>query len=36
MTDTLPVWALVIALVLTLRPFVRFAFRVAARAVLDE
>jgi hypothetical protein len=31
-----PMWVLLIAGVLTLRPFVGFAFRVAARALLDE
>ena len=31
-----PVWVLAIAAVLTLRPFVRFGFRVAGRILLDE
>jgi hypothetical protein len=31
-----PIWVLFIAGVLTLRPFVGFAFRVAARVLLDE
>jgi hypothetical protein len=33
--EILPVWVLLIAAVLTLRPFVRFAFRLAARILLD-
>ena len=36
LSDVLPVWMLVIAIVLTLRPFVRFAFRVAARVLLES
>jgi hypothetical protein len=36
LADVLPVLTLVIAIVLTLRPFVRFVFRVAARVLLEN
>jgi hypothetical protein len=36
LADVLPVWTLVVAIVLTLRPFARFAFRAAARVLLEN
>jgi hypothetical protein len=36
LADAAPVWVLAVAAVLTLRPFVRFAFRVAGRILLDD
>ena len=36
LANVVPVGVLAVAVVLTLRPFVRFAFRVAVRMLLDE
>jgi hypothetical protein len=35
LADVIPVWALAVAALLTLRPLVRFAFRAVGRALLD-
>jgi hypothetical protein len=34
--DIAPVWLLAVAAALTLRPFVRWGFRIAGRLLIDE
>ena len=36
LVDAAPVWVLAIAAALTLRPFVRWGFRIAGRVLIDE
>jgi len=36
LADVAPLWVLLFAVALTLRPFVRWGFRLAGRVLLDE